>query len=312
VTAGTAQYVDLFGSFNSETVKQNYFNALPSVNLKFDLSKDLIVRLSAASTMTRPDYYAIGASPLASLNDLTLTGSGGNPYLKPLTSENFDASIEWYFAPRGLFSLALFEMDLTSYVGYGTTAVPNQLNGTLTQQGATHGTPGNVYSTYNVTAPVNVTGNVVGFEVGYQLPIGKEFGIDSNLTYSRGQETDNNCEVQLSPITSSSPCDLIGDSRITGNISGYYESDHFNARLSYNYRSSYYTGKNYFGSPEYEDQIGTVAASLGYTINDHFAVHLDLLNLNDPIAKYYAFNKDQPLAIYDNGRQYYLSFNAKF
>jgi iron complex outermembrane receptor protein len=31
------------------------------------------------------------------------------------------------------------------------------------------------------------------------------------------------------------------------------------------------------------------------------------LNLNRPILKYYAANKDQPRAFYDNGRQYYLT-----
>ena len=36
---------------------------------------------------------------------------------------NFDASLEWYFAPQSLLQLGVFYMDLTSYIGYGQTTV---------------------------------------------------------------------------------------------------------------------------------------------------------------------------------------------
>ena len=64
-------------------------------------------------------------------------------------------------------------------------------------------------------------------------------------------------------------------------------------------------------SPEYQDDTGTLAASLGYQINKQFSISLDALNLNDPILKYYAATKDQPRAFYENGRQYYLTLRVK-
>jgi iron complex outermembrane receptor protein len=36
------------------------------------------------------------------------------------------------------------------------------------------------------------------------------------------------------------------------------------------------------------------------------------MNLTNEKLKYYAENRDQPRAIYTNGRQYYLTFRAKF
>jgi len=74
---------------------------LPSANLKLDLSKDLVARFSASKTMTRADYSALAAfislTPPAAPG-ATGTGSGGNPDLKPVRSNNLDATIEWYFA----------------------------------------------------------------------------------------------------------------------------------------------------------------------------------------------------------------------
>ncbi len=64
-------------------VKHDYFNPLPSANLTFDVQKNLLLRFSAAETMSRPDYSALGGT--VTLTDLTLTGNGGNPNLKPIT-----------------------------------------------------------------------------------------------------------------------------------------------------------------------------------------------------------------------------------
>ena len=50
------------------------------------------------------------------------SGTGGNPNLKPIRSNNFDAGLEWYFAKHSLLSATLYHMDLKNYVGYGTAA----------------------------------------------------------------------------------------------------------------------------------------------------------------------------------------------
>ena len=47
-------------------------------------------------------------------------GTAGNADLKPIRSTNFDANIEWYFAPRSVVSAAFYNMDLSSYVSLGT------------------------------------------------------------------------------------------------------------------------------------------------------------------------------------------------
>jgi iron complex outermembrane receptor protein len=112
----------LFGPFIGIPVKNTYNDVLPSANLKLDVSKDLVGRFAVAETMTRADYSA-----LAGFTDLSQPadphniggGSGGNPFLKPIRSVNYDAGLEWYFAPRSLLSGTLFYMDLRNYIGFG-------------------------------------------------------------------------------------------------------------------------------------------------------------------------------------------------
>jgi iron complex outermembrane receptor protein len=103
----------------------------------------------------------------------------------------------------------------------------------------------------------------------------------------------------------------VGASKNTYNIGGYFENEHFSARVSYNYRSAFYSGLDR-STAFSQDSIGTLAASLAWLVNDNWSVNLDGQNLNDPTLKYYALNTTQPRAFYKNGRQYYLTVRAKF
>ncbi len=44
------------------------------------------------------------------------TGSGGNPFLKPLKSTNFDASLEYYFSQTGFASVGVFRRDMKGFI----------------------------------------------------------------------------------------------------------------------------------------------------------------------------------------------------
>ena len=104
-----------FGIFSPFTIENDYTDFLPSANFKFDLSDDLVVRVAATRTLGRPDYSALAGglnlSPPASENDVG-GGNSSNPNLKPIYSTNFDAALEWYYAPRALLSASVFYMDM--------------------------------------------------------------------------------------------------------------------------------------------------------------------------------------------------------
>lgn len=280
-----------FGDYYWNVYKHSYGKLLPSANLKFDLNDQWVARFAASQTMTRPDYSALAGS--VSADDLTHTGSGGNPKLKPLISTNFDAAVEWYFAPRGLLSAGVYAMNLKDYVSFG-----NQVRSFKDLQ-ATQNAGHDVYSDYLISVPTNVNGKVRGVELNYIQPIGDNFGVQANYTYADAHATGDK--------------PLQGASKNTYNVSGYFENQRFNARVSYTYRSQFYAGVSRTDT-YFQQGIGNLAASFGVNITDWMALSLDAMNLNKPKLKYYTQNAaygKQPYAFYDNGRQYYLNLRFK-
>ena len=272
-----------FGSFYQQPVEHTYTDILPSANLKWDLNRDLVARFAIARTMARPDFSALGGS--ISADDTTHTGNGGNPDLKPIRSTNVDATLEWYFQPKSLLSAGLFYMDLSNYVAFG--------NHDVTLLNIKTGT----FDTYSISSPINSSGKVKGLELAYQQELAYGFGVQANYTYADAKETGNR--------------DLVGASKNTYNVVGYYENYGFSARLAYTFRSAFFVGLDR-STPEYQDDTGTLAASLGYDLTNNVTLTLEGLNLNNPTLKYYGANTDQPRAFYKNGRQFYAGVRVKF
>jgi iron complex outermembrane recepter protein len=300
-----------FGPFIGVPVEHTYNDVLPSANLKLDLSPDLVARFAASETMTRADYSALAGftnlTPAGCTVNLSTgvcvpnvgTGTGSNPDLKPIRSTNLDAGLEWYFAKGSLLSATAFYMDLRNYIGYGS-----ETKSYLTYN---QNFPTGAEVPYNLSVPVNATGRVDGLELAYVQAFTQNFGVAGNYTYADGKQTSN---VQPNPDGSPGDHRLVGTSKNTYNVSGYFENKMFNARVGYTYRSAFYSGLDR-STAFTQDSIGTLSASLGYTMNDHFSITFDGMNLNNPTLKYYALNEDQPRAFYKNGSQYYLNFRFK-
>ena len=298
-----ATLTSAFGPFAPIEGKHTYNDVLPSANLKLDVTQDLVARFAAAETMTRPDYSALAGftnlSPPGAIGGIG-GGSGGNPDLKPIRSTNLDAGLEWYFAKRSLLSATAFYMDLRNYIGYGSQFKTYNTYGSICPTGCP--------ITYDLSVPVNATGRVDGLELAYQQMFTDNLGFIGNYTYADGVQTS---QVPPNPITGGPGDDrLVGTSKNTYNLIGYFENAMFNARVAYTYRSAFYSGLDR-STAFTQDSIGTLSASLGYTMNEHFSITLDGMNLNNPTLKYYALNTTQPRAFYKNGSQYYLNFRFK-
>lgn len=285
--AADADVSSLFGMWERLAFQNKRNRVLPSANIKFDLDDKLVLRVAASQTQTLPDYSALGASSYGS--DLNRTGGGGNPNLKPTLSTNLDANLEWYFMPRGMLSVGAYHMDLKDYIAFDV--VSRQLYSELT----------NRLETYQISTPINADGKVTGVEVAYEQPIGEYFGINANYTYANGT---------TSHTWSDGSHNLLGTSKNTYNVGAYFENERFGARVSYTRRSSFLislSGTN----PYYQDDFGTLSASVSYKATDWLSISLDGLNLNNPTYKYYQ-TAAIPTSFYSNGRQYYLNFRFKY
>jgi TonB-dependent receptor len=110
-----------------------YNNLLPSIDFRIEPVDDVVARVSYSKTLARADYGNLFASQSAGQpNDATYLGgvtggNQGNPNLKPLVSDNFDVSLEWYFAPTSYVSAGFFYKKVKNFIGTGQ--VPTELFG---------------------------------------------------------------------------------------------------------------------------------------------------------------------------------------
>jgi iron complex outermembrane receptor protein len=265
-----------FGPFTPTAFDNNYIDILPSANLKFDITKDLQLRFAAAETMARPDYSALGGA--VNLTYLNWTGNGGNPNLKPIRAATYDTTLEWFFGPQSLLAASIFYMDFSSYVDY--------LNGTQIFYNQQY----KEFGPYTISSPFNTTAQDKGFELAYEQPIWRGFGVQANYTHALGQTGDGT--------------PMVGTSAQTYNATGYYENKLLSVRLAYTYRSHYLVGLDR-SFAENQANTDSLDASLNVNVTDHISVSFDALNLTNEILKYYGEITTQPRAFYNNGRQYY-------
>jgi iron complex outermembrane receptor protein len=286
---GTEFNYSLFGGFNREVIDHSYFTPLPSVNFKFDLTHDLVLRVAAAETMALPDYSAVGGG--VGLNDTNLTGSGGNPNLKPIRGSVFSSDLEYYYGPESMVEAGLFAMDLSSYVDY-QNITGKYVNNNLTGNGPA------VYSQFTVTSETNEAAQINGAFASWtqQLPLG--FGVSANATFAAG--------------TTANGDPVMGDSRVTGNLGAYWQQGPISANLSYSYRSHYYVATQETVQ-EFEDNWHNLNAQLSWDVLRELNVTFTAENLTNTELRYYTNgNSAIPFAMYNNGRTFYLTAMYKF
>jgi iron complex outermembrane receptor protein len=184
-------------------------------------------------------------------------------------------------------------MDLKNYVSFGTTERD------ILTFGA--GAPGGKPVTYLLSTPVNAKGRVEGAEIAYQQAFTDNIGFIGNYTYADGRQTS---------LVTNGDARLVGTSKSTYNVQGYFENKVLSARVAYTYRSAFFSGLDR-NTAFSQEAIGSLSASFVYNITDQFSVQLDGQNLNNPVLKYSALNIDQPRAFYKSGAQYFLTARFK-
>ncbi|MGL4234158.1 MAG: TonB-dependent receptor domain-containing protein, partial [Casimicrobium sp.] len=277
-----------FATYLPRKVETKHDVVLPSLNLRYGVNNDLVARFSVSKTLGRPNYNELAGA--VSLNNTLLTGSSGNPKLKPITASNVDASLAWYFAPRGYVSGGIFYQDLKDYVKAGTSQV--EFFNTAT----------NTNSIYTVTSRIGIDARIKGAEAAVELPIGAGFGVGANVTYVDAKDAVG--------------VDLLGTSKTTYNLIGFYEDAKFSARIAWNHRSDYAIGFVGNGTNTPANGVhkykgyGDLAMSLGYKINDRFSVTFDARNLTNPVRSTYFITENAPGYWHRSGRQYFLNLRA--
>ena len=319
-------------------VNHDYQDVLPSLNLAWDLSDELVLRFGAAKTMARPTLAylspSVSGGPTQYFDDgRTFSINLGNPKLDPYRSTNYDLSLEWYFAEGALLSGAVFYKDIESYIqrtrlistwegmGYSLDLLP---------AGFTADTRFNVQSYYNTPG-----GPLKGYELTYQQPFTflpgfwSKFGVqlnythvDSDIQYWFSSSSNSNTQV----VTTVTENQLLNLSPNSYNATVYYDDGRFSARVSTSYRDGYISEilsrENVWDLDGNElttadvtgkDSVQNVDFNMSYKVTDKLSLTFEAINLLDtPDQRYVDSTLQMPDRYTVNGRQYYLGARYRF
>ncbi|MCC6072187.1 TonB-dependent receptor [Massilia sp. GCM10020059] len=288
---------------------RTFNNALPSMNLRYEMDKDMIVRFGASRTIGRQNYNVLGTgfgTPTCDANGCRVTGP--NPDLKPLTSDNVDLSWAWYFARRSMVAANVFHSKIDGYVKTGT--VGSSTVDLLDPRDQT-------VKTFFINTSSQQGAKISGIELSYEQPFGETgFGFTSNVSRAKTKVDDGR--------------PMVGASEWAGNLGGYFENDKVSARLVANYRGKYVNSStapsptaNSQGlsvingvamptAPTMAAPVTTLAFSASYNINDHLILSFDATNLTNAKRAQYRYSEEEQQKLDVSGRQYYLNLKYKF
>jgi iron complex outermembrane receptor protein len=297
----TGYVSDAFGIFQPVSISRSYTDVLPSVNVSFDMTDQIVLRFAAARTMARPDYTDI--APTVNLNVGSLSGSSGNPSLDPYRANQFDVSLEWYPNKDTIVAGALFYKDIESFITdkpiqQAFSVETNTPNLSRCTSAATPTSP----NLYNCLFDINQRsngggGHIEGAELTVQAPIWNGFGVQTNYTYSHAK------------TQSGDP--LPGNSQHTFNLTGYFENERLSARLGYTYRSKFFITFDR-ATPLNQKALKSLDGQVSYNVTENFTLTFDAINITNEKIEQYSGGAFRPRAIYDNGRQYYAGVRFKF
>lgn len=126
------------------TSKGSYNNLLPSMDFSIGFTDKLKGRFSYSKTIARAPYgnlfasTSVGAPPRPTAIGGTATGFANNTGLKPLDSDNFDVSLEWYPNKDSYFSVGFFDKRVHNFIG--NTLINRNLFGLRDPTSGTAGT----------------------------------------------------------------------------------------------------------------------------------------------------------------------------
>ncbi|WP_105103190.1 TonB-dependent receptor [Microbulbifer pacificus] len=260
-------------------VGRSYREALPSVNVIYDLSEEIILRAAASRAMARPTFQNLSSNIV--INATSGTATAGNPMLDPILADQFEIGAEWYFSDASLVAATYFNKDLSTFVFQNTQV--EDIDG----------------QSINVTRPYNADegADIQGVELQVQHDFGSGFGALANYTWTDAKVPDSKLE-------------LPGNSRDQFNASAYYENDAVSLRLSYNLRSESYGGLT-SGSQLVTDQYDQWDATANWMVNDNVDVFLTAVNLTNEII-YMRTADGIPVGFYENGPRFSLGARVSF
>ncbi|MPT47018.1 MAG: TonB-dependent receptor [Sphingobium sp.] len=284
------------------SAKNSYTRFLPSANLRFQATDELILRAGFSRTLSRPSLTQISPSTTVAGGGGNYNITAGNPELRPFISTNYDLTAEWYPNRDTSVTLAVFVKDLSTLVRSDTDSIllPITFYTAATNSYVTRD------QLFQRTRPTNAKGvTLEGFELGYQqmftsLPgLLRNTGVQANYTY----------------ISNSDPDVLTAASKNNFNVSAFYEDSLLALRASYTWRDKFVTmglPGGYGGLGVTTQARGNLDINVTVNVNEQVSLVLQGTNILDNVDKSRTTLGDLPVDYYDTGHQYMVGARVRF
>lgn len=333
-------------AFSNVGAKYNEF--LPNIDLSYDVSHSIKLRASYSKTITRSDLTQLIGTTAVSTTPKpgARTATEGNPALKPYSSQNFDASAEWYYKRDSYVAVNGFYKRVSNFLTETTTPGPiNSANGGAitdpgmgaieqkavseltaknviptpqavfaqmeadTGQTSFTGQPGDPAVVWEITQPTNAnTVDVYGVELSGQHMFGDTgFGLQGNVSLPYSN-------VHFNTLVIGTQFAVPGLSK-SYTVVGIYEKHGLQARVAYTWRGAYLAGLSQSqgaNEPVNVDSYGQLDASASYEFRKGLVTFIDATNITGASIKQYGRFKDQFLGYYKGAPRFQVGLRAKF
>ncbi|MYN17186.1 TonB-dependent receptor [Rugamonas sp. FT107W] len=276
----------------------SYNEILPSLNLIFNMdeAQERQVRFSVARAMSRAPLDEMRSS--RNLNVVTdstqpITGSAGNPELKPMMANQVDLAYQWYFSKGSLLSAGAFYKKVSRYIAItsDTTTV--------------NGRPATITRSVNGDG-----GDIRGVELVYQqaftsLPAPFDgLGIASNYAYTTSNIHEKTPSVNPYPIE--------GLMKSNGGVTLWYEKAGYEARISANYHSAFVRNPTWGAGQLIMNEAETyLTLNLAKQLTPNVQLRFGIDNLTNQKAVYTSANIPVQQEVTEFGRRFNLGLSFK-
>jgi TonB-dependent receptor len=277
----------------------NYINAFPTVQLRYDFTPKLLVRLTYSTGIARPGFNQNTSAASVDFTQSPVLISRGNPALQPTLGQNFDLSLEDYLPDGGIVEIGVFDKEFTNYIA-------DRIQNTSSDPLA----PGQLAT---VSTSINIPSAFArGVDADYHQKftwLMKPFdglGIDANVTFVDShiieydaqtvfQNTLNDFGVSLANPKAQTGL-LPGTSPITWNVAGFYEAYGFELRLAAEYVEHSLFGLGGLKQLDtIQDNRTTLDFTSAYHVNQHWTVYFNAKNLLNTPLRYYEGQSNRPI-----------------
>jgi TonB-dependent receptor len=271
----TASAVTLYSPATPLEAKGSYTIPLPAANFNLELARNLHLRLAAAQTMARPNLNQFAPTETDDTsNQNYVIYYDGNAALKPIKALQADASLEWYYQPNDMLSLAVFGKKLRGDI---TTIERNNVD--IGAVGCFNGNPCQPLL-FSVIQPINGDNSkVYGIELSWQHMLRNGLGIRAQFTHTWSQAT----------IAGQNVGSIAGISPTTWSLNPFYEKGPVSLSVSWDHSSSfvYSNFTEIDGVPAIAKAYDWVTASASLELTKRIKLYVEGRNLTNAIVRTY-------------------------